>query len=118
MGAGNRRERIHIQWKSATTDSMGGRVETWQYAGSLWAAVKPVKAGEANGKKQAALRTQSAYQFTVDTRSTESRGATPVDRIVWQGRPYNIREVRLPASRTISTEIIADLDTTDGVVTP
>ncbi len=106
MGAGARAEPVTLQRLTRTSDGMGGGVETWADVGLIWCDIKPLRASEA--ERQGAVRSLSVYQFSADAMSVKAKAASPSDRLVWQGRAYNIRELRTPKSAMPDIDIIAE----------
>lgn len=80
--------------------------------GRMRADVRPVRASES--EREGAVREVQVYLFKV---LTSALRAVPVSstghRIRWQGRAYNVREVRSPVAREPFTEIVAESGVSD-----
>lgn len=100
MHAGNLSDRVTLRVKSSTTDSQGGRVETWAdlpTSPRVWAQVRPTSASE---RVQAgALTATVGYQVVMRYRAD----VTPQMRLTW--RPY-----RASADVTLEVHGVAALD--------
>ena len=80
--------------------------QDWSSAGTFRAAVQPLRFSEA--EREGATRTVQGYLFRVHTSTVRALSITAADRLLWQGRTLNIREVREPEPRIRFTEIIAE----------
>jgi len=89
MDIGRFDKRISIQSRSATLDSYGQEINSWNVVGVVWANVKPVGGRE----KMKAMQIDSLLTHTVAIRF-DKRFMPPrtVDawRIVYDGRLFNI----------------------------
>jgi SPP1 family predicted phage head-tail adaptor len=87
MKAGSLRHQITIQTKTATTDAYGGPVDVWEDLETVWAAVEPLQGRE--------LVTAQAVNAETTTRITirYREGVTPANRIVFEGKYYNLLSV-------------------------
>lgn len=80
--------------------------------GRMRAGVKPVRASES--EREGALREVQVYIFTVLTSALRAMPVTSTDhRIKWNGRAYNVREVRTPIARDPFTDIVAEAGVSD-----
>ena len=95
-------ERVRLERKTLTDDGAGGAVETWNLVVECWAAVRPM-----TGKEQEeAMRNEAELGYTVVMRY---RQVSAADRLVWRGRPMNIRAVRDAGPRALYLRLDCDL---------
>jgi SPP1 family predicted phage head-tail adaptor len=87
MRAGKLRHQITIQRKSLTTDEYGGPVETWADVDTVWASVEPL-----SGRELANAQTVNA-EITTRITMRYLAGVIAADRIVFEGRFYNLQSV-------------------------
>lgn len=85
MDAGKLDQRVTLQSVSSTTDAGGGRVETWATVATLWASVRPMSGRERLQADQ--LESPANYRVTIRRRTD----LTTDKRILWKGKPLNIR---------------------------
>lgn len=85
MDAGSLDQRVTLQSLSATTDAGGGRVETWAEVATIWAKVTPASGRERLETGQ--LESPAKYRVTIRRRTD----ITAKHRLLWQGKPLNIR---------------------------
>ena len=93
MRAGDLRNRVVIQNRTATQDTYGGEVPTWSTVATVWAAVEPM-----TGREFLEGRTLEA---TVDTRIRirYRSGLAPDMRVTWDGHTYDVLAVLEVKSR-------------------
>jgi SPP1 family predicted phage head-tail adaptor len=85
--AGRLRHKILLQRKAMTTDDYGGPVETWTDFSTPWASVEPLSGRElANAQ---AVNAETTTKITMRYLA----GVTAADRIIFEGRFYNIQSV-------------------------
>jgi len=101
MRPGKLSELITIEQEVEQRDGSGGFTVTWQQFAKVWAQVQPVRLSES--ERQGAVRASRGYLFTMWRRGDLSEDM----RIAWNGETFNIREVRLPASRALYMEVFA-----------
>ncbi len=83
------------------------RDPAWTEIGRMRAAVKPVRASE--NEREGALREVQVYLFSVHTPALRAVPMTAAaHRLRWNGKVYNVREVRGPIARQPYTEIVAE----------
>ncbi len=90
-GAGRLSERITLQRMTETPDGIGGSTKSWadfSQAPNVWADVVS-KAGRESISDDRMNATFTVL-FTIYNRSD----VTELDRILWNGTPYNIRGIR------------------------
>lgn len=101
MRSGRLSERITIQQKSVTRDTVGAEVITWSTVATVWAAVEPLR-----GREFVAIRqttTDITTRFLIRYRS----GITAAMRILLGSQAYNIVEVINPRMRNVELELMA-----------
>lgn len=101
---GNLDRRIQIQRATVAPSPYNEPIETWLTVSELWAGVKDVSAGEAY--KAAEVDAEISTRFTVRF-SHFANGINPKDRVVWDGKTYNITAVRRVQNRDSYIEIDA-----------
>lgn len=85
MQPGELDQRILIQFEVRTPDNYGGAALAWKALAKVWAKVRPV-----SGRERLAGGTIAApalYRFTIRRRADVTEGM----RIMWNGKPFNIR---------------------------
>lgn len=80
--------------------------QDWSAVGTFRAEVRPLRFTEA--EREGATRELQGYLFRIYTSQARAMSMTAADRLVWNGRTLNIREVRDPDPRARFTEIIAE----------
>lgn len=95
-------ERVTIQAKTRTRDTLGGYVESWTDTATVWALVRPM-----SGRERAqAGQQQSAAAYLVVVRH---RTVTAQQRLVWRDTPLNIRFISDRGPRSMYLEIEAEM---------
>lgn len=89
-------------------DGYGGGSKSWVQRVQAWAKVAPVRASEED--RQGAQR--GMVQYKIDCWQDGLSAVTEGDRIRWGSIELNIREIRLPPSRTMMMTIIAETGVT------
>lgn len=87
MRSGELRNRITIQQKSVTRDTYGGETVTWTDVATVWAAVEPISGREYFSSQQIQA------EVTTRIRIRHKTGITPVMRVSWGTRLYDIISV-------------------------
>ena len=87
MRAGRLDRIILIQRKTTSADSFGEPIETWATVATVWAEMVPVR-----GQERYAAMQQIAEIDTV-FRIRYRAGITPLDRISYNSRLYDIKHV-------------------------
>jgi SPP1 family predicted phage head-tail adaptor len=85
MAAGELDQRITLQSLALVSDGGGGSTETWSNVAILWAKVVPMSGRERLQADQ--LESPANYRVTIRRRTDITAGK----RILWQGKPLNIR---------------------------
>ena len=115
IAAGDLRERIAIDEPNDTADGGGGAAPGWsRWAGTCAAAVQSVRASE--DETNGGLRQVQVCLFTVRrqiAQAIQDAGGTAL-RIIWRGRIFDIREIRLGPPSDTFTEIAAESGKTQG----
>ncbi|NUN51916.1 MAG: phage head closure protein [Planctomycetaceae bacterium] len=102
MNPGSMDRKIEVQVNTPTRDSLGATVESWATLEYLWASVRPVVGTEPFAAQQ--RYADVSVRFITWYRA----GITPLHRIVFDGRTYDIEEVlALPGGRPERLEIRA-----------
>ena len=108
MRAGKLHHRVTIQAKSLTVDDYGGAVETWADVASVAASVEPLQ-----GRELASAQTVNAETTTrIGTRYLA--GVIPSNRIIFEGKFYNIQSVVDPELRHRELIIMASEGLNEG----
>lgn len=106
MQPGKLDERVTLQRKTRTSDSMGGFDEAWADLATVWAEVKPLGSREV----WEAMRIGTQTRFRVHIRfKGDANGApyyTSADRLTWQGRAYGIERVAEKGHRREMLELL------------
>lgn len=87
MKPGKLRHRITLQSKVTVKDPEGIVTETWTDVATVWAAVEPIRGREYF--QAAAVNAENTVRFRIRYRS----GITPVMRVVYNGRTFNVQSV-------------------------
>lgn len=98
-------QRITLQRATETPDGIGGTVRRWSSLASNatpWAAVT-AKAGR-ESMTEGRMNATNVVLFTIYNRGDLSE----VDRIVWGGEAYNIRNIRREGGRKLHLVIEAE----------
>lgn len=87
IAIGEFRERLTIQRKDVTRNSIGDEVATWSDVATTWAKVMPLRGN--------AFFAANQEQHTIDARFLiRSRtGMTEAMRLVWNGENYDIKNI-------------------------
>lgn len=105
MRSGTLDRRIAIQRATVADDGFSSAgTETWSDLVSLWCHVTPISDGERWRSGQVGV--QSTHRFTI-RHSTISAGITVSDRVIYQGRIYEINGVKPSEDRNRFVEITA-----------
>ena len=91
MKAGRLDRRIALQRKTATQNDYGEEVVTWSTLATVWAEMLPGAGRESFTAQQFAGFINATFRVRW---STVSAGLTDIDRISFDGRVFNITEVR------------------------
>ncbi len=91
MDAGRLDRRVELRRATTTYDSFNAPISTWATLQKVWAEAKPVLDGE---KQQAGQTLASkSYRFTIRY-STDVADLDPRDRLLFDGRTYEINAVK------------------------
>ena len=96
--------RITVERVTITEDAFGGSVESWAELGTFAASRHDVS--DAETWRAAEVAASISVRFQVRW-STATASITPVDRIVHEGKTYNITGVRETEGRRQGLEISA-----------
>jgi SPP1 family predicted phage head-tail adaptor len=86
--AGDLRERITVQSKSVTRNSIGDEVVTWPDFATVWAQVEPLRGREFFAAAQ--MQSSVEVRFRIRYRSDLTVDA---HRVLWRGVTYDIRSL-------------------------
>lgn len=84
QAAGKRNQRITIERKSVSRNSIGEPQVTWSTLVTLWAEARPVRGAEFLAAGQMQARADVLFRILYRSDLTEQ------DRVVWRGDPYEI----------------------------
>ncbi len=91
MFAGKLDRRITLQRASVTTNEYGEEVPTWLTLATVWASKKDVSDGERIAAAEVAAEIGTRFQIRWDSSWSD---LSPLDRVVYDGRTYNISAVK------------------------
>lgn len=97
-------QRVTIQSVTEADDGYGGRTRTWADVATVWARVVPVSGRERTEAMQ--VQSPALYRVTMRRRTD----LTPDKRLVWQGRPMNVRFDGFNSPRDLYLTVDAELD--------
>lgn len=100
LHAGDLDRRITIERAVITTDALGGEARDWQAASPIWADVDPVSDGERWRAQEVAAHVTHRFRIRWGA------GVTPEDRIIYDGRVFEISGVK-EIGRRVGQEITA-----------
>lgn len=89
---GKLRHKIRIEERSNAPDGYGGTESTWVEQRTVWAQVKPISGVQ----KMEGMRRQSSISHEITLRASfkGNRRLTTLNRIVYDGRNFNVEAVR------------------------
>ena len=102
IAPGDLTEMIAFETETRTPDGYGGFTHAWSETAQAYALAEPLYVGERDG--QGAQRNVTQYRFTVYRRDD----ITEQMRVVWGGRPHNIRGIRIGGQRELFMDIITE----------
>lgn len=88
MDAGKLDRRITVERATITTDAAGGEVQDWTAIATVWAEVLPISDGERWRASEVAAHVTTRFRIRWGL------GVTVEDRIVYEGRVYEIVGVK------------------------
>lgn len=88
LDPGELHHKVQIQAADVTTDDDGSIIETWRTIATVWANPNPTSGGER--WKDAALATSNLFIFKM----RYFRGLTTKNRILFDGRTFDIKNVQ------------------------
>jgi SPP1 family predicted phage head-tail adaptor len=108
MNAGTLRHQVTIQSKTATTDGYGGPVDIWADVVTVWANVESLQ-----GRELATA--QSVFAETTTRITMRYRaGVIPANRIIFEGKFYNLQSVVDPEMKHRELIIMASEGLNEG----
>lgn len=96
------RYRISLQALTSESDGSGGVIREWENVADLWANIEPLSSKEQLRGQQ--LQASCTHRFTIRYRSD----VTAAQRILYNGRIFNIRGVLNPLHKGELIEILAE----------
>lgn len=84
QSAGRRDQRITIERKTVTRNSIGEEIDTWSTHATVWAEAHPTRGREFFAAGQMQARADVMFRILYRSDLTEE------DRIVWRGERYEI----------------------------
>lgn len=91
LAAGRLNRRITIRRiVAAVPDGVGGKVQSWGDHATVWAEAKPISDGERWRAEQSQVTATATHRFLVRW----GVGVTPLDRILFEGREFEISGVK------------------------
>jgi SPP1 family predicted phage head-tail adaptor len=107
MEAGRLRHQVTIQRKTSTTDTYGGPIDVWEDVATVWAAVEPMQGREL-------VNAQATNSETTTKITTRYTAVTTADRIIFEGKFYNLQSVIDPELRHRELVIMASEGLNEG----
>lgn len=105
MQAGDLDQKILFQREQRVPDGGGGWTASWAALCFAWAKAVPLSGTERDAAEQVAA--QITHRFTV-RRSQALADITAADRILWQGRVFNIRRIADAGARPSFLDVDAE----------
>ena len=99
-----------LQRDSSNLGIDSDEAQTWTTAGTFRAEVRPLRFSES--EREGAVRAVQGYLIITHPSTARALAITAADRVLWNGRTLNIREVRDPDPGTRFTEIIGEAGVT------
>lgn len=108
IGAGNLDQRVTLQQRDASLNTLGQASDTWTNVAEVWARVEPLKGREffAAGQMQSEATTRITIRYLA--------GVTERNRVLWRGQPYDISAVIEPDGHKQTLELMAVAGVRDG----
>ena len=107
MGIADLADLITIERETLTSDGSGHTfTSSWATLGQMYAEVKAVRASEA--ERQGAVRELHVMLFRVHAGEVRALAVRSADRVQWDGRQWNVREIRIGPPREMFAEIVAE----------
>ena len=100
MRAGLLDKRITIQQKTVTQDSAGIIAETWATFAVVWASVEPLTG------RERFMAQQIFTDMDIRIRIRYLSGVTPMMRVSFNNKLYNIHAVINPRERNVELELL------------
>lgn len=112
LSSGSLSRRIRIERRVAGTDAAGQPLDTWELVAELWASVKgQTGMGVIRERLQDNVEASiNAYSFRIRFREDLDAGM----RVVYGGRPYDIKQVRLDLDRREWTDLVCEQGGSNG----
>lgn len=108
MRLGPLRHRVTFEKRKTGRDEFGQPLEGWDVVATLWASVEPISGRELMSAQQVQA------EVTHRIRCRYRAGLEASQRIVYDGRPFDIQSVINPREIGASLEILANEGLTDG----
>lgn len=91
MRAGRLDRRITLERNTPTQNSSGEEIEAWSVLATVWAETRPMRGAETFNAQQFLGKTPMTFRIRWSTRV---KVLNVEDRIVFDGRQYNILDIR------------------------
>ena len=101
-------QRVFIQRATATADGMGGSTVTWATIATVWAAVTPFPMKAQEAMVEGRMTATQPLQMRIYSR----RDLTEKDRVLWDGRTFNIRGIPLDSLRSQFMDLVIEAGVT------
>lgn len=95
-----------LQRDSSNIGIDSDEAQAWTTIATFRAEVRPLRFSES--EREGAVRAVQGYLLVLHTSTVRAHTITAADRVLWNGRTLNIREVRDPEPGVRFTEIIAE----------
>lgn len=96
MRAGKLDRRLTIRRYTASTDNFGGEAKTWGDVATVWAQQRPIRGDERFSVQQVAGRKVQTFHIRY------YGSLTTADRVLYEGREYNVTDVRELGRREVT----------------
>jgi len=104
-------QRVTLQALDGTSDGMGGNMTAWaNYPSTPMVWAKVAAGGGSERFEHDRMNATASYTFTVRYRDDIDEN----DRLLWDGVPYNIRQIKRHAGRELFLEIVTERGATNG----
>lgn len=90
FAAGKLDQRVTLQRATTTTDTWGAEIPTWSDLATVWASQRRASARETLAAAELSASVSDVFEVR---RSSVIADLTPLDRLIWERRVYDIAEV-------------------------
>lgn len=106
--AGDLDQRVTLQQRDSSLNTLGQASDTWTNVAEVWAKVEPLRGREFFAAGQ--MQSEATTRITIRYRA----GVTERNRVVWRGQPYDISAVIEPDGQKQMLEMICAAGVRDG----